>query len=100
RPSATFDGDVAVHLADDAVHRGEAEAGARRLSAQAGERVEQVLQDVRIEAGTRVAHGQDDVVAGGRSVLPRSFIRHVRVPRREREATAVGHRLARVHGEV
>ena len=96
-----LDLNVAIHLLDDAVDRGETES--RSLPSLLGrkERLENSFPCLRGHTGTRVAHAQ-------RSAGPRVGSRmrcrvgpvERDVPGRQRQDPALGHGIARIHGQV
>ncbi len=96
-----IDADLAAALLAEAVGHAETEPGALPFRLGREERLERAIEHLAPHAGAGAGHGQHHVLAG-RQV---GHARHVavvehRVGKLEREPAAVGHRVARVDGEV
>ncbi len=88
-------------LGDDAVHGREAEPGALALGLGAEERFERVLLRVQLHALARVADTYPYMPAGLQTRMgARVCGVGIDIPRLDRERSAEGHCIARVHGKV
>ena len=100
-PGLAVDVDPAAALLDHAEHGREPEPGALAGGLGRVERLEQVAADLLVHADARVADRQQDVRAG-RALAVLGDLRRLEldVGGLDRQRAAVGHRVARVGGEV
>ena len=96
-----FGEDVAAGLLDDAVDRGEAEAGAAPDLLRREERLEDLLHHLRRHAGTGVDHLDQHIFAGLTRCWPKApQSRSVTLAVRIASLPPLRHGVARVHGKV
>ena len=100
-PELAVDPHAAAALLDDPVDRREAEARAVPERLRGEERLEDVRERLGVHADAGVADGEHHVRADdGVGVLGDVLLVELDVRRVDREQPAVGHRVARVDGEV
>jgi hypothetical protein len=92
--------DAAAALRDDAVHRREPEPRALAEALRGEERLEDTGARRGVHARSRVGDRELDVAARRDARGGGPARRELDLPRRDHEAPAVGHRVARVHREV